>query len=86
MLQTSAIIFGFIVIFTLASGFIVLWHRGSEDLDAWGRFIARVLYGDQPSTQKPPIYHENYHKQTGLPRQDSAPSTYPGTNHSDKAG
>ena len=58
MLQTSAIIFGFIVIFTLISGLFVLWHRGPDDLDAWGLFISRVLHGDRPSTQEPPPDHK----------------------------
>jgi hypothetical protein len=53
MFQTSAIIFGFIVIFMLISGLIVLWRRGRDDLDAWGLFISRVLHGNQ-STRKPP--------------------------------
>jgi uncharacterized iron-regulated membrane protein len=34
VLQTSAIIFGFIAIFMLVSGLIVLWRRGRDDLDA----------------------------------------------------
>jgi len=76
MLLTSAIIFGFIVIFMLVSGLIVLWHRGSEDLDAWGLFIARVLHGDRPSTQEPPLNHEDYHRQPGLPRPEDSASQY----------
>jgi hypothetical protein len=36
MLQTSAIIFGFILIFVLVSGLVLLWRRGADDLDAWG--------------------------------------------------
>jgi hypothetical protein len=59
MVQTSAIIFGSIVIFMLVSGLIVLWHRGPDDLDAWGLFISRVLHGDRPSSQGPPLDHED---------------------------
>jgi hypothetical protein len=47
MLQTPAIIFGFILIFVLVSGLVVLWRRGADDLDAWGLFISRVLRGDR---------------------------------------
>jgi hypothetical protein len=46
MLQTSAVIFGLIMIFTLVSGLVVLWRRGRDDLDAWGLFISRVLIAE----------------------------------------
>jgi hypothetical protein len=59
MLQTPAIIFGFIVIFMLVSGLIVLWRRGRDDLDAWGLFISRVLRGDHQSPRKPPHDHND---------------------------
>lgn len=59
MLQTSAIIFGFIVIFMLVSGLIVLLRRGRDDLDAWGLFISRVLHGDPQTTQNPPRDHND---------------------------
>jgi hypothetical protein len=36
LIQTPAIIFGFIMIFMLVLGLIVLWRRGRDDLDAWG--------------------------------------------------
>ena len=54
MFQTSAIIIGFVLIFVLVSGLIVLLHRGTDDLDAWGLFVARVLHGDRRSTRKLP--------------------------------
>jgi hypothetical protein len=54
MFQTSAIIIGFALIFVLVSGLIVLLRRGADDLDAWGRFVSRVLYGDRRSTRKLP--------------------------------
>ncbi len=53
MLQTSAIIFGSILIFVLVSGLIVLWRRGADDLDAWGLFVSRVLRGDRQAARKP---------------------------------
>ena len=59
MLQTSAIIFGFVLIFVLVSGLIVLWHRGADDLDAWGLFVSRVLRGDCQSTRKSPRDRRN---------------------------
>ena len=52
MFQTSAIIIGFILIFVLASGLVVLWRRGADDLDAWGRFVTRVLHGYRRPTRK----------------------------------
>ena len=54
MFQTSAIIIGFVLIFVLISGLIVLLHRGADDLDAWGIFVSRVLHGDRRSTRKLP--------------------------------
>ena len=60
MLQTSAIIFGFILIFALVSGLVVLWRRGADDLDAWGLFVSRVLRGDRQSTRKLPRDQRNY--------------------------
>jgi hypothetical protein len=54
MIQASAIIFGFILIFVLVAGLIVLWCRGADDLDAWGLFVSRVLRGDRQSIRKPP--------------------------------
>jgi hypothetical protein len=59
IIQASAIIFGFILIFVLASGLVVLWRRGADDLEAWGLFISRVLRGDRQSTRKPPRDHRN---------------------------
>ena len=53
MAQTTALILGFIVIFMLVSGLIVLWRRGRDDLDAWGLVISRVLRGDPQSTRNP---------------------------------
>jgi hypothetical protein len=54
MYQTWAIIIGFVLIFVLVSGLIVLLHRGADDLDARGLFVSRVLHGDRRSTRKPP--------------------------------
>jgi uncharacterized iron-regulated membrane protein len=54
MVQISAIIFGCILIFVLVSGLIVLWHRGPDELDAWGLFVSRVLRGDRQFTRKLP--------------------------------
>jgi hypothetical protein len=54
MLQTSAIVFGSILIFVLVSGLIVLWCRGTDDLEAWGIFVSRILHGGPLSTQKRP--------------------------------
>jgi hypothetical protein len=59
MIQASAVIFGFILIFVFVSGLIVLWRRGAYDLDAWGIFVSRVLRGDRRSTRKPPRDHRN---------------------------
>ena len=55
--ETSAVVFGFITIFALASGLIVLWRRGRDDLDAWGLFISRVLRGDSRPARNPPHDH-----------------------------
>lgn len=54
MLQTSAIVFGFILIFVFVSGLIVLWCRGIDDLEAWGIFVSRILHGGPLSTRKWP--------------------------------
>jgi hypothetical protein len=54
MLQTSAVIFGSIIIFVLVAGLIVLWRRGADDLDAWGLFVSRVLRGDRRPTRELP--------------------------------
>jgi hypothetical protein len=59
ILQTSAIIFGFIVIFMLVSGLIVLLRRGRDDLDAWGLFISRVLHGGPSNNSNPPLDHND---------------------------
>jgi hypothetical protein len=29
----------------LVAGFGILWFRGPKELAAWGRFVARVLWG-----------------------------------------
>jgi hypothetical protein len=59
ILQAWAIIFGLILTFVLISGLVVLWHRGADDLDAWGLFVSRVLRGDRQSTRKPLRDHRN---------------------------
>jgi hypothetical protein len=51
MIQAAAIILGFIFIFVLVSGLVVLWRRGADDLDAWGLFVSWVLRGDRQSTR-----------------------------------
>lgn len=56
MIQASAIILGFIFVFVLASGLVVLWRRGADDLDAWGLFVSRVLRGDHQPTRTPRDY------------------------------
>jgi hypothetical protein len=58
MIQTPAIIFGFIMIFMLVLGLIVLWRRCRDDLDAWGSY-PRVLRGDPQPTRNPERDHED---------------------------
>jgi hypothetical protein len=53
MLQAPAIVVGVILIFVLASGLLVLWRRGIDDLEAWGRFVSRILRGDTQPSERP---------------------------------
>jgi hypothetical protein len=53
MLEAPAIVVGGILIFVLASGLLVLWRRGVDDLEAWGRFVSRILRGDTQPIERP---------------------------------
>jgi hypothetical protein len=53
MFQVS-VIFCCIPILALASGLVVLWRRGADDLDAWGLFVSRVLRGDRRPARELP--------------------------------
>lgn len=46
MLLISVVFGSALLTLLLASGLLVLWRRGAEDLDAWGRFVSRILRGD----------------------------------------
>jgi hypothetical protein len=47
----ALMLLGFILIFVLVSGLVILCVRGPADLEAWGAFVARVLRGDKRSIE-----------------------------------
>jgi uncharacterized iron-regulated membrane protein len=45
-------LFALILVLVLASGLVILWRRGADDLDAWGLFVVRVLRGERRGRER----------------------------------
>jgi len=75
MLQASAIFCGFIMIFMLVSGLIVLWHRGSDDLDTWGSSAPPASPKSTATCCRAvqSAHHQRRHRSAYLPRATQEP-------------
>jgi hypothetical protein len=47
VIATAEIMLIGVVLLALATGLLVLWRWGPTELDAWGRYVSRILHGDQ---------------------------------------